>query len=259
MRQAASATPTRIASNVDATGPLYGRIAALMRQRVLGGRWAAGAQIPTIDTLMGEFGASRVTVRQALEILERDGLIARQRGRGTFVTDRAEALRFIRIGSNWHTLRSALEGTRPRLLEREDDVLPPDSDGLDFLLAPSYCCLKRVHLRDGQPFAVMYLYVDRRWYDRAPERFNRDLVIPVLKAMPGLSLGRAWQSLAIGCAEQDIAAHLGVPVGGPVGMLRRVICDADGVAVYVGDLTYRGDMIRMEVDLDLGAEEGEGA
>ncbi len=42
-------------------------------------------------------------------------------------------------------------------------------------------------------------------------------------------------------------------------MLRRVICDADGVAVYVGDLTYRGDMIRMEVDLDLGAEEGEGA
>lgn len=236
----------------DAYGPLYGRIAMLMRQRVLGGQWPARSQMPTIEALMTEFGVSRVTIRLALDMLERDGLIERHRGRGTFVTDRGERIYRIRIGRSWRTLREALEGTRPRLLERVDDAVPVGGEGLDCALAPSYSCLKRVHVRDNMAFAVMYLYVDRRWYDRAPDRFNRELVIPVLTSMPDLRIGRAHQSLTIGCAEPEVAAHLGIPVGVPVGMLRRVICDTDGIAVYVGDLTYRGDMIRMEVDLDIG-------
>ena len=46
-----------------------------------------------------------------------------------------------------------------------------------------------------------------------------------------------------------------MPIGVPVGMLRRVICDEDGIAVYVGDLTYRGDMVRMDVDLVLSEDD----
>ncbi|MEN8198154.1 MAG: GntR family transcriptional regulator, partial [Pseudomonadota bacterium] len=55
----------------DSYGPLYSRIAMLMRQRILGGQWAAQSQIPTIEGLMAEFGASRVTIRLALDMLER--------------------------------------------------------------------------------------------------------------------------------------------------------------------------------------------
>jgi GntR family transcriptional regulator len=192
----------------DAYGPLYSRIAMLLRQRILGGQWAPQTQISTIEGLMAEFGASRVTIRLALDMLERDGLIERFRGRGTFVTDRGDGLYRIRLGTSWRSLIEALEGTKPRLLETVDDVLPPGDEGLD-----------------------------------------------VLQSLEGLKIGHAHQSLSIGCAEPDVAAHLGVPIGVPVGMLRRVICDEDGVAVYVGDFTYRGDMIRMEVDLILSEDD----
>ena len=235
----------------DSYGPLYSRIAMLMRQRILGGQWAAQSQIPTIEGLMVEFGASRVTIRLALDMLERDGLIERFRGKGTFVTDSSEGLCRIKLGTSWRSLIEALEGTKPRLLETLDDVMPPGDEGLDCRLAKSYSRLKRVHLRDNVAFAVMHIHLDRRWYDQAADRFKHELVIPVLQSLEGLKIGRAHQSLSIGCAEPDVAAHLGVPLGVPVGMLRRVICDEDGVAVYVGDLTYRGDMIRMEVDLIL--------
>ncbi len=235
----------------DAYGPLYSRIAMLLRQRILGGQWAPQTQISTIEGLMAEFGASRVTIRLALDMLERAGLIERFRGRGTFVTDRGDGLYRIRLGTSWRSLIEALEGTKPRLLETVDDVLPPGDEGLDCRLAESYSRLKRVHVRDNVAFAVMHIYLDRRWYERAAGRFNHELVIPVLQSLEGLKIGRAHQSLSIGCAEPDVAAHLGVPIGVPVGMLRRVICDEDGVAVYVGDFTYRGDMIRMEVDLIL--------
>jgi GntR family transcriptional regulator len=241
--------------NTDAYGPLYSRIGMLMRQRIMAGIWPSQSQIPTIDALMVEFGASRVTVRLALDLLERDGLIERFRGRGTFVTDRAAGIGRIRLGRSWRGLVKALEGTKPRLLETLDDVLPPGPEDLEASLAPSYRCLKRIHFMDSLPFAVMYLYIDRRWYDRAPDRFNRELVIPVLQTLEGLAIGRAHQTLTIGAAEPDVAAYLQVPIGVPVGMLRRVICDGEDIAVYVGDLTYRGDVLRMEVDLDIGEED----
>jgi GntR family transcriptional regulator len=146
----------------DAYGPLYSRIAMLMRQRILGGQWESQTQIPTIEGLMAEFGASRVTIRLALDMLERDGLIERFRGKGTFVTDRGEGLYGIRLGTSWRSLIEALEGTKPRLLETVDDVMPPGDEGLDCKLAESYSCLKRVHVRDNVAFAVMHIHVDRR-------------------------------------------------------------------------------------------------
>ena len=242
----------------DAYVPLYSRIAMLMRQRILAGQWAPQSQIPTIEGLMAEFGASRVTIRLALDMLERDGLIERFRGKGTFVTDRGEGFYRIRLGQKWHTLIEALEGTIPRLLETVDDVMPPGDEGLgNCRMADSYVRLKRVHVRQNIAFAVMHIHLHRGWYRSAADRFNHELIIPVLQSLEGLKIGRAHQSLSIGCAEPEVAAHLGVPIGVPVGMLRRVICDDEGLAVYVGDYTYRGDMVRMEVDLDL-SEDGEG-
>lgn len=246
-----------VAVSSDAYGPLYSRIGMLLRQRILGGQWAPREQIPTIEALMVEFGASRVTIRLALDMLERDGLIERFRGRGTFIKDRGEAPHRIRLGQSWRTLVEALEGTRPRLLETIDDVLPSGEVGIDCKLAESYSRLKRIHVRDNVPFAVMHVHLDRRWYLQAADRFNHELIIPVLQSLEGLAIGHAHQSLSIGCAEPDVAAYLGVPIGVPVGVLRRVICDENGVAVYVGDFTYRGDLVRMDVDLIL-SEDGDG-
>ena len=57
-----------------------------------------------------------------------------------------------------------------------DEVLDAQrqgEDGLDAKLAESYCCLKRVHLLGNVPYAVMYLYIDNRYYVGAADRFNR--------------------------------------------------------------------------------------
>lgn len=232
-------------------GPLYGRIAALLRQRIRGGRWESDARIPTIDHLMAEFDASRVTVRQALSLLERDGLIARYRGRGTFVTGRAGAADWIRLGRSWRELVEAIDGTAPELLGAEDDVQPPHGEDVTGSPAPSYRCLRRIHRRGGKAFAVMNHYIDAACYAVAPDRFDRELIIPLLQGLPGVEVGRAHQTLTIGSAEPDIAAHLGISLGAPVGMLRRVIHDTGDRAIYVGDLVYRGDLVRMEVDLDI--------
>ena len=51
--------------------------------------WAVGQQIPTVEELAAECGVARATIRQALDLLEGEGLIERYRAKGTFVRERA--------------------------------------------------------------------------------------------------------------------------------------------------------------------------
>jgi GntR family transcriptional regulator len=51
-------------------------------------------------------------------------------------------------------------------------------------------------------------------------------------------------------ADFDIAERLEIAVNSPVGMLRRVLCDEEGTAIYIGDITYRGDLVRLEMNLN---------
>ena len=65
--------------------PRYHRIAESLRERIRGGEWAAGAPLPNQRRLARDFGVTLMTLRQALELLERDHLITRRHGLGTFV------------------------------------------------------------------------------------------------------------------------------------------------------------------------------
>ena len=73
----------------------------------------------------------------------------------------------------------------------------------------------------------------------------------LIEAMHGTHIDRCRQILTIGQATPDIAALLNVPVNYPMGDIRRVITDPDGVIIYWNDVSYRGDLVRFEIDLDL--------
>ncbi|MBU4053887.1 MAG: GntR family transcriptional regulator [Proteobacteria bacterium] len=67
--------------------PLYHQLEKILRKQILSGQLAPGKLFPTDHQLCEEFGVSRITVRQALKSLEDDGLIKREQGRGTFVSE----------------------------------------------------------------------------------------------------------------------------------------------------------------------------
>src|SRR4051812_38071752 len=65
--------------------PRYLQLADLLRQRIARGTWPRDHRLPSLEMLMVEFGVARVTVRQAIDVLAREGLLSPQQGRGTFV------------------------------------------------------------------------------------------------------------------------------------------------------------------------------
>jgi len=71
----------------------------------------------------------------------------------------------------------------------------------------------------------------------------------VLLELPRVEITRAWQTLEIGTADVTVARHLDIHVNAPVAEVRRVCQDALGTVLYLGEVTYRGDYIHLEMDL----------
>jgi GntR family transcriptional regulator of arabinose operon len=66
--------------------PLYIQVASILKQRILDGIWREDDSIPPEKMLCVEFEIARGTLRQALKILEDEGYLRREQGRGTFIT-----------------------------------------------------------------------------------------------------------------------------------------------------------------------------
>jgi GntR family transcriptional regulator len=235
--------------SLDSPVPRYLQLADLMRQRIVRGTWARDGRLPSLEELQSEFGVARVTVRQAIDLLAREGLVSPQQGRGTFVTGAPKRERIINVVTTLDALARMYEDTQPKIVTIDESVTSPPLDMAEGQSAPSYAFMRRVHSREGRPYCVINIYLDERIFRRSPEAFRTKTVIPLLKSMKNVGIHSAHQVLTIGSADVEVAHLLEVPVNSPVAEVRRIFKDARGTVIYLADVTYRGDAIRLEMDL----------
>lgn len=70
----------------DSKEKLYVQIYSIIKEKVEDGEWPSDTRIPTEDELCRTYDVSKVTVREAISELVREGYLRRQQGKGTFVT-----------------------------------------------------------------------------------------------------------------------------------------------------------------------------
>lgn len=229
--------------------PLYAQLAEALRRRLGEGVWKPGDCIPSQGELAASFAVARVTVRQAVALLEKEGLLESRRGRGTFVLATPQGGRRLSVQTNLRSLVDMLRGDEPQLLNLTEGAALPRLSERDGTAAPSYTFMRRVHLRDGVPYCVIAIYLDSRIFRLMPERFRNEVMLPILANLPGVTIAQAQQTLTIGVADAEIAGHLHIPLGAPVAFVRRVFRGPDGTVIYLGEVTYRGDLVQLEMDL----------
>lgn len=229
-------------------GTLYAQVANVFRQRIRSGIWIAGQQLPTLEELEQEFQVARVTLRQALNLLEEEGLIWRRRGRGTFVSD-SGAPEWFKFATSRDDLIHSLEGAWSRLIEVDPGESVPLLEPGDGDLAASYRHMRRVHGRGEHAYALVDMHLAKDVYARAPKRFDKEMIIPVLDKLRGVEIADIRQTLTLGTADREVAESIDVPIGSPIGILRRVVTDHSGRVIYVGVVNYRGDMVKLEIGM----------
>jgi GntR family transcriptional regulator len=229
--------------------PRYVQIADLLRQRIARGGWRAGTRVPSNEELMREFDVSRITIRQAVDVLARDGLLAARQGSGTFVTGEVRDDRWLKVETSLADLAEVYRDTKPELLNLAEATIAPPLRPEDGKPATAYFFMKRVHSHQGRPYCVIAIYLDERVFRKHPDRFRTETVIPILTKMRNPAIAKARQTLTIGTAGLEAARHLGIASNAPVAEVRRVFNAADGTVIYLGEVTYRGDFIHLEMDL----------
>jgi GntR family transcriptional regulator len=236
--------------DADSRVPRYLQVASALRRRIRDGRWAVGDKIATLEELEREFDVARVTVRQAIELLQSEGLLKSHQGRGTFVTKTVEHDRWLQLATDWESLIAPIRDHVPELLtsDTDGDTTPRIEEG-DGIPAPAYVAIRSVQKRGGKPYAYARVHVAKHIYARAPKAFASRVALAVLSDMKGLGIARAHQTVVVGAADVDTAQHLGVPLNAPTAEARCIVADKDGVAIYVGEITYPGDYVRLNIEL----------
>lgn len=229
--------------------PLYVQLADVFRYRIERQIWPEGTMLPPLDKLMEEFSVSRVTVRQAMQLLSSSGLVQVQRGIGTFVLKGKTRRNPVKVETTLDALVEAYRGDKPLLTNISDSTAPLCLTEADGTPAPSYQHLRRVHTRDGVKYCVISIYLDERVFYKAEDRFRSEVILPVLVALDDVEVAGAKQSITIAKADLETSRLLDLPHGEPIANVRRVLTDPNSTIIYVAEATYRGDYIHLEMDL----------
>lgn len=221
--------------------------------RIESGTLGVGERIPPERQLAGQMGVSRMTVRQALARLEHRGLVVRQQGRGTFVSEP-------KLSHHATVLRgffqeSVGQGVMPvtRTIER-GRVYATRGLAESLGLRPGEETYKVVRLRFARGVATV---LETSFFpaERFPGLLEMDLdhgsIYRLMDRHFHARPVRGVQAMESVAAERAEAKLLGVPLGSPLMLLERTAWDADGRAVEHARDLYRGDRSRFLTELRL--------
>jgi DNA-binding GntR family transcriptional regulator len=234
--------------------PLYYQLQELLHQQIASGRFAVGDALPSEGDLCRIFGVSRIVVRQALQVLEDDGEIVRQQGRGTFV---AEPKVDLIAGGLVHVL--GFEGRARHEIEILDahhtQVEPSVATRLGASEVLRVDWLMRLW---DEPMAIAYSYLRpgaARPLERAAIRGAR-LGGDASPLPAGIQIDQSEVSVATSYCSPYNAERLGVPPRAPVflvdvtEMSRRD--DSLLEAVEVARVIYRSDTLSLQLEATSG-------
>lgn len=228
----------------------YLQLATLFRSRIASGEWPVGHRIPNVAELAEEFNVARGTIREAMGVLDAEGLVERFRAKGSFVRRTPAPMEGHHLESDWNSIIQAHTGVEIRVLEHQRRVVPPAHLMTEGEPVEDYEMMRRLHLRERMPYLLGRFYLDRELYRLAPaRRFRNEATLRILHEVAGDRIAQARQVLTIGTADLEVSRLLEVPLNSPVAIVHRIALDHRGRLVYIGEGLYRGDAVKLEIEL----------
>jgi GntR family transcriptional regulator len=242
---------------------VYKQIADHLRAAIGQGRLAEGDQLPSEAQLMAHYGVARMTARNALRLLQDEGLITAEHGRGVYVRSRPPVRR---LASDRFAQRYRKEGKAAFTVEAEQARATPRVDMIKVTQERSPAEMAdRLKLGDHDQVVVRsrrYL-LDERPVETAVSYIPIDLAedTPIGDPNPGPGgiyarleeqghiLERFTEEVAARMPTPDEARALNLPPGVPVFRLVRTAYDTDGRAVEVCDTIMSAEAYVLEYEL----------
>jgi GntR family transcriptional regulator len=242
--------------------PKYQRIAAGLREAIRTGVYGPGERLPGENELMAQHGVARMTVRQALGVLQNEGLAESRKGAGVFVRGfrplRRRGVQRLAAGQ-WMAGRSVWEtDTEDRTLVvdqlevTEGKASAPVGGVLGIEPGTPVCVRSRRYVLDGKPVmtAVSYLPADLVAGSAITRPDTGPGGILARLAELGHTPARFREEIRCRMPDQDESRRLSLSPGTPVVLICRTASTADGTPVEYTEMILDSSSYLLEYDID---------
>lgn len=235
-----------------ANNPVYMQLKEALMDKISTQEWKPGSRIPAERALCEQYALSRVTVRQAIGELEREGLVRRVQGKGTFVSQEKLTQPLLKLTSFSEDMWG--RGLSPSAQVLALEKMPASKTVAEKLwITPGaeVIMLKRLRMANSEPMAIETAYLDDEKcgliYDRlAQNKSMYQLMKEVLHIVPS----RARQSIEIASVQGWEAKLLHMPETGMVMKIERQTFGEDLQPVEYVISKYRGDKYKLYIELE---------
>ncbi|GAB4481450.1 MAG: phosphonate metabolism transcriptional regulator PhnF [Anaerolineales bacterium] len=231
--------------------PLYVQIREAIRAEILQGNLHPGQKLPSEDELADQYHVSRMTVRQGVLDLIKEGLLHRKHGVGTFVS-------YPHFDRDHTRLTNFFESAREQGIEASSTVLKIEispaseriAEELRIGVGDTVICIRTLRFVNQTPVTVHDSYLPHRLFAEIVHEKLENVHLWDVMEKYGYRVKRAIQKLEARPASTEIAKLLDIKPGSPILYKERKILAEDGTTVEFTYCYNRGDMYSLTVAME---------
>jgi GntR family transcriptional regulator len=231
--------------------PLYHQVKEELRARIDANEFAPGVALPTEEQICAEYRVSRITVRRALDELIGQGLITKRHGIGSFVAERKDEIRAVRLVGSLSEFLTTAEALNTRLISVA--TVDPTEEVILALALKQKQTVTRVQVLaslESRPVGFLNIYVS----NEVGKSINLDsfkaseVLIRRIERMLAKHIVRAEQTIGAGIAGAEAANLLGLAADAPTLKVKRVYYERSGQPIEVVLVDYHPDRYQFNVE-----------
>jgi DNA-binding GntR family transcriptional regulator len=226
--------------------PLYVQLKHKLLQEIKS-NYKPNDLLPAESQLLKLYKVSRITVRKAMEDLEREGIIVKKQGKGTFVREKKILYDANSIGSLTQRLSKQNHSLQTKTIEFE--IIKTEHYVKDLLHCDALLCVKRFRILDGVPFALMLNYIDIKKAPNLQENFKIQSLYTFLKQEYKIEFYKAEETVEARAATKQEAKKLGIKENAPLLSLHRLSYDKNNKPIEFSDIVIKSDMYKHKIIL----------
>jgi GntR family transcriptional regulator len=232
--------------------PASTQLAEALKAEIIQQRLPRDGRLPSERELIDRSGLSRVTVRAAVGLLERQGWLVRRQGLGTFVADPVKQ----ELGSGVRTITEVLlsSGVTPRVDVLSHGIGPAPQRIAETLGLSEVLCIRRRFSDGDEPLALVTVYLPSGLGQAAEPMLGAsdaatETTYTMWEQRLGVHIARATHEIHAAGASVEVADALDLAVGSPVLVLERTSYTDDDKPLEVVEFHYRPERYRFSVTL----------
>lgn len=219
--------------------PIWYQLSQSLRKQILSGKFMPGQKLAPETQMAKDYAISVMPVRQALRALEEEGLILRQRGRGTFV---AQDIVLAPPSSTSLEALYSKEFDKPARIIEMGTAATPSEFAEQFPDLEEMAFYRRVAYRDNKAWSYGCLYFPQEHLEQlTADLLSKYPLYRLLKEECAIELCRSsFEAKAISVTAQE-ADYLELEPLSPALFLKAVSFDENNVAVGAFEMTFKSD------------------